>query len=267
MRDPEIVHGFGGEEELAQRFGGLWAALSNQNPVPKNTAEALSVWLHQLMNPRNVPVHFRTLQELPLHSVKLAPSKTPNVNLALRGEPLRGVKVGPMNRYMRGQGTGLEVMTPDVHGLYASGITRKSPAMSQEIPHIRELVTRYEHLKRGTLTPDELREIWQESLYEVLHRLAPDRPPDAVFGDLWEGARAHKGLAFQGAVKDILRHWGLLEYGAMLDKRKLVRALKEQRGWGDEALSGLLMVLGGAGAAGSMGPPPPPPGRSLEGGL
>jgi hypothetical protein len=267
MRDPEIVHGFGGEKEMAERFGGLWAALSNQNRVPANTAEALSVWLHWLRHPEDFPFSAPALQGLPYRTVRLAPAKYQNVNLALRDEPLSGVKVGPMDVYMRGRGTGREVMTPDVHALYASGVTRASPAMAEEIPHIRELVTRTERLKRGALTDKELRDIWQQSLYDVLQRLEPDRPPDAVFGDLYEGARAHKGLAFQGAVKDILRHWGLLDYAAMLDKRKLVRALKEQRGWGDKALAGLLTVLGGAEAAGSVGPPPPPPGRSLEGGL
>lgn len=240
MLDPEILHAFENDPELAQTFGSVWAGLSNRTDVGENTANAVATWLYRLRHPEQFPLDPQTLRGL---GVKMAPSKTPNVNRAFLGEPLEGPKVGPMEDYMRGVASPVDVMTPDVHALYGTGVTRPGPAVAEELPHIRALVSQAEGLKRGALTKDELVGVWQQSLYDVLHQLDPTRPADAVFGDFWEGARAHKGLAFRGSVKDILRSKGLLDYGAMFDQQKLTAALKAG-GWSAASIAGLLSTVG-----------------------
>lgn len=89
---------------------------------------------------------------------------------------------------------------------------------------------------------------YEDALKRALADIAPGRSINQVFAELWEGARAHKGLKPQGGPLDILRKHGLLQAGAMLDPERLRAALRQQ-GWTAPAIAGLLAALGSSGGA------------------
>jgi hypothetical protein len=249
---PELVHGFGGERELADLFGQIFAATSANTSVAKNTAEAVSVLNYLYGNPQHSVFTPEILQNLPFQKVTQAPSKTPNVNKAFWGIDLGGPKVGPFGAFMSGAGHA----APDVHALYGWGT--KSKAITEELPNLRTRFTKAEGLPRsGGLTDDELVDRFLTATNDVLDSLEPGRPTAGIFGDFWEGVRAHKGQGYQGSYIDILRNKGLLEFGKMLDRRALVKALKEG-GWSALAIGGLTTALDEEGGS-QVGAPPPRP--------
>lgn len=245
----ELLRAFGGDQDAALRWARMWGATSPNTSVPVNTRESISALLHALENP-NTPLTVPAAQNLAEAKITMAPSKVPNLNRALAGEPLSGDKVEAMAGFMAGQPR----IPIDVHALYAVG--SGADKLDTQLPGLRAMMTRAEGLPaRSTaaaksLTNTDLYLRYEDALRRTLQQIEPKRSVNQVFAELWEGARAHKGLKPQGGPIDILRKKGLLEQGAMLDPDRLRLALRSQ-GWTAGAISGLLASL--AGADGSTG--------------
>lgn len=239
----ELLRAFGGDREAALRWARMWGATSPNTSVPVNTRESVSALIHALENP-GVPFTVEMAQNFPEAKITMAPSKVPNLNNALLGNPLSpGTKVEAMAGFMAG-----EPRIPlDVHALHALGSTANK--LDPEYPALRKLMTEAEGLPfRGGLTEVDMYMRYEDALKRALADIAPGRSINQVFAELWEGARAHKGLKPQGGPLDILRKHGLLQAGAMLDPERLRAALRQQ-GWTAPAIAGLLAALGSSGGA------------------
>src|SRR4030095_15881648 len=94
----ELLEGFGGDKEKARQWLRLWGATSPNTSVPVNTRESVSALAHALENPGRL-LDVATAQNLPDAKITMAPSKVPNINRALAGEPLSGDKVEAMAGY------------------------------------------------------------------------------------------------------------------------------------------------------------------------
>ena len=236
----ELIAAFGGDREAALRWARIWGATSPNTSVPRNTQESVSALIYALEHPGQ-PMTVEMAQNLSQGKITMAPSKVPNLNRALTGEPLSGDKVEAMAGFM----TGEPRIPLDVHALYAVGSARDK--LQPELPALRALFTGAEGLPlRGGLTETDLYLRYEDALRRALQDLVPGRSVNQVFAELWEGARAHKGLKIQGGPIDILRKKGLLEAGAMLDPERLRAALRQQ-GWTAGAIAGLLAALGASG--------------------
>lgn len=248
----ELIAAFGGDAEAARQWARMWGATSPNTSVPRNTAESISAHLWKLEHPGEEMTADMARALNP--NITMAGSKVPNINRAVRGEPLSGDKVEAMAGFMVG-----EPRTPiDVHVLY--GIGSKADNVGQETPALRALMTTLEKLPpRGSLTDTQIYLKYEDALRRSLQEFDPQRPYNPLFAQTWEGIRAGKGLGHQGGPIDILRAKGLLEPGAMLDPKRLKDAL-QSKGWTAPAVTALLsaIYLGGpatdAAAAPSMTP-------------
>jgi hypothetical protein len=190
-------------------------------------------------------------QNFPDAKITMAPSKVPNLNASLEGQILSpNTKAEAMAGYMSG-----EPRIPiDVHALYALGAN--TDKLDTQYPALRALMKEAEGIPRAgkgsALTDSDIYYRYEDALKRALEQIAPGRNVNAVFGELWEGARHHKGRKLQGGPIDILRKMGLLEAGAMLNTQALREALK-QKGWTAAAIAGLLAALGRSGAEGGDG--------------
>lgn len=237
----DLIRAFGGDQDAALRWARMWGATSPNTSVPVNTRESVSALAHALENPGElftVPM----AQNLPDAKITMAPAKVPNLNRALAGEPLSGDKVEAMAAFMAG-----EPRIPiDVHALYAAG--SHADKFQADIPALRAAMTRAEGLPaRSTARIKSLSETdiylrYEDALKRTLKEIEPKRSVNQVFAEMWEGARAHKGLKPQGGPIDILRKKGLLEAGAMLDPDRLRAALRSQ-GWTAGAIAGFMAAL------------------------
>jgi hypothetical protein len=239
----ELVKAFGGDREAALRWARMWGATSPNTSVPVNTRESISALIHALENP-GVPFTEELAQNLPDAKITMAGSKFGNLNAALEGRVLSpDMKAEAMAGYMAGEPR----LPIDVHALYALG--SKATKFDPEISALRALMTKAEGLPaRGGLTNPQIYRRYEDALRGTLQEFEPTRSVNQVFGELWEGARAHKGLKPQGGPIDILRQKGLLELGAMLDPDRLRAALR-QSGWTAGAIAGFMATLDGTPAA------------------
>jgi len=240
----DLVRAFGGDRDLALRWARMWGATSPNTSVSVNTREAVSALIHALEKPGE-KLSIKLAQNLPNAKITMAPSKVPNLNHALLGEPLSGDKVEAMAAFMAGH----ERIPIDVHALYALGSDTNK--LGPELKALRQFMARAEDVPlRGSFTKTDLYTRYEGAFRRALQEIAPNRSLNQVFAELWEGARWHKGLKPQGGPVDILRKLGLLESGAMLDPQRLAAALR-QDGWTTRGLKGLFLTLGfGAAAAG-----------------
>lgn len=247
----ELLRAFGGDEARALQWARLWAANSPNTSVPVTTRESVSALAHALLYPDD-PLTVDYARRLPGAKITMAPSKVPNINRALAGEPLGGDKVEAMAGLMMGQNRA----PLDVHALY--GVGSEADKLDTELRGLRALMTDVEGLPlRGGLTDTDLYLRYEQALLDALGEIAPRRQP--AFPTFWEGVRAHKGLKPQGGPIDILRKKGLLAAGAMLDPKRL-RAALAKSGWTAGAISGLLATLEDE----RVGAPPPSPPRGQE---
>jgi hypothetical protein len=250
----ELLRAFGGDQAKALQWARLWGATSPNTSVPRNTKESVSALIHALESGAPLTVEDAQAGGRLANHITMAPSKVPNINRALAGEPLGGDKVEAMAGFMAGQPR----IPIDVHALYALGSDTNK--LNPEIKALRALMADTEGLPlRSTktakgLTNTDIYLRYENALRNTLQEFAPTRDVNQVFAELWEGARAHKGLKPQGGPIDILRNKGLLELGAMLDPERL-RAVLTQSGWTAPAIAGLLATMGMAGTDGEgIGP-------------
>ena len=138
----ELLTAFGGDADAARQWARMWGATSPNTSVPRNTAESISAHLWKLENPGQAMTVEQARGLTP--NITMAPSKVPNINRAISGEPLSGDKVEAMAGYMVG-----DPRTPiDVHVLY--GVGAKNDKLTEEVPALRALMTKLEQLpKRG----------------------------------------------------------------------------------------------------------------------
>jgi len=230
-----------GDYLAALRWARMWGATSPNTSVPGNTRESVSALIHALENP-GVPFTETLAQGLPDAKITMAGSKFGNLNAALEGRVLSpDMKAEAMAGFMAGDPR----LPIDVHALYALG--SKATKFDPEISALRQLMTKAEGLPaRGGLTNPEIYRRYEDALRGTLQAFEPTRSVNQVFGELWEGARAHKGLKPQGGPIDILRKKGLLEMGAMLDPDRLRAALR-QSGWTAGAIAAFMASLDGSG--------------------
>lgn len=245
-RQPNLANWAGVTEELTQAFGGdrdasrtwarLWGATSPNTSVPRNTQESLTAWLYALRT-QGAPLTVPQAQALTPQPITMAPSKVPNINRALAGQPLSGDKVEAMAGFMVGDPR----IPIDVHALY--GLGSEAEKLSPELPALRAYMTKAETLPaRGGLTDTEIYLRYERALRETLDVFHPQTDVNSIFAQTWEGIRAGKGLAPQGGPIDILRKKGLLAPGAMLDPDRLTSALKTA-GWTAGSIAALLTAI------------------------
>jgi hypothetical protein len=203
-----------------------------------NTREALSVFAHSLENP-GARMTVPEAQALTPEKVTMAPSKTPNVNNAIAGQPLSGDKVEAFSQLMMGRPR----IPIDVHALHGAGSALEK--FDDEIPGLRKFMTQAEGLPaRGGLTNTDIYLRTERAMADALNEIAPGVPTNQSFATMWEGTRAAKGLKPQGGPLDILRAKGLLEKAAMLDPERLRRAL-QTAGWTAPAIAAVLQATAG----------------------
>lgn len=233
----ELANAFGGDQNLARTWSRLWGATSPNTSVPVNTRESIAALVHALTNDSR-PLTVPEAQTLSHAKITMAPSKVPNINRALAGEPLSGDKVEAMAGFMVGDPR----IPIDVHALH--GVGAVSDKLGPELPALRAYMTKAEKLPlRGSLTDTDLYLRYEQALRDTLKEFHPSGDVNSIFAQTWEGIRAGKGLKPQGGPIDILRKKGLLERGAMLDPERLTAALKTA-GWTAGSIAALLQGIG-----------------------
>lgn len=236
----ELMQAVGGDPALAERFLRLIGATSPNTSVPVNTREALSMFTHGLENP-GARVTVPEVQGMaPARKVTMAPSKVPNINNALAGDPLSGDKVEAFSQLMLGRPR----IPIDVHALNAVGSSAEK--LDPEYSALRAMMTKSEGLSaRGGLTNSDLYQRVERAMADALSQIAPDVPTNESFATMWEGTRSAKGLKPQGGPIDILRAKGLLQDAAMLDPERLRAALKTA-GWTAPAVAAVMNATSAA---------------------
>jgi len=234
----EFIRAFNGDRSAAIRWARMWGALSPRTDVPENTRQSVAAFLHNLENP-DVPFTKELLQSGLETVIGLGGTKFGNLNRAVAGEILSpNTKAEAMAGYMMGE----ERLPIDVHALYALGA--KADKLDAEYPALRGLMKMAEGIPlKAALEDADIYRRFEDAMKVALADFAPGKSVNEIFGTMWEGARAHKGLKYQGGPIDILRKKGLLEMGAMLDPAKL-RAALSQQGWSAAAIAALLASLG-----------------------
>jgi hypothetical protein len=263
----DILGAFAGDREKALQWARMWGATSPNTSTVKNTRESISALIHLLENP-DVPFTEDMARELAHDKITMAGSKFGNLNKAVAGETLSpDTKAEAMAGYMAGDPR----LPVDVHALFGVGST--ATKFDPEIPALRTLMTSTEGLKRsGGLTNPQIYKRYEGALRRALEEIEPGVDVNPVFSTFWDGSQVLKGRAPASAPIDILRQKGLLEYGAMLDPRRLKAALAEG-GWSAKAIAGLGAAIGSLGISRESsaaepqkpglepvpGAPPPPP--------
>jgi len=237
----ELLSAFGGDRAMAERWSRLVGATSPNTSVPVNTRESVSALAHSLENP-GVPMTVPMAQQLEPAKITMAPSKVPNINHAIAGEPLSGDKVEAFSQLMVGRPR----IPMDVHALNAAGSTLEK--FDDELPALRKMMTEAEGLPiRNTkakpgLSNSDIYMRAERAMADALDEIAPDMPTNRSFATMWEGTRDYKGLKPQGGPIDILRRKGLLKEGAMLDPGRLRAALKTA-GWTAPAIAAVMQAM------------------------
>lgn len=217
----ELLKAFGDDKALSKRWSRLWGATSPSTDAVTNTRESVAAHLPLLTEP-NLQFTKQMAQRLRPIKITMAPSKVPNINRAILGEPLSGDKVEAMAGYMVG-----EPRIPiDVHGLY--GLGSNYTVLSKELPALRALFTQAENLpRRGALSKTDIYRRAEQAVADSLQRITPETPQNQAWGTLWEGIRAGKKLGPQGGPVDMLRGVNLLEPDAMLSEEAIREALAQ----------------------------------------
>ena len=270
--DPAMQHAFAGDQEAAKRYGRFWGATSPNTDVPRDTAESVSAQLYhlehpdlpftvaaarhiseptmigkQLVQPNGLPFMERPIfpnsEEGSTGAITQAGSKVPNLNTAIKGESLMsGDKVNDMSDYMQGVERGSGTPLPlDVHAIWATSGSKAK--LDQQLPALKQFMLDKGPHGLASITDRQAYLNYQGMLGDTLRQIAPEGNVGETFATMWEGARAAKGKMPQGGPIDILRKKGLLEYGAMLDPKRLREAL-QTAGWSAFGIAGLLKALG-----------------------
>jgi hypothetical protein len=164
-------------------------------------------------------------------------SKGPAVNAAIAGRSLPADKVEAFAQLMMDQPR----IPIDTHALHSLG----SPAgwdLEQHMPSLRGMMKEAEGIPNKTaLTNSQVYSRLERAMAQALQEIDP-RPVNESFATMWEGARADKGLPFQGGALDILKRKGLLQQGALLDPERLREALRAA-GWSTAAIAAIMSAL------------------------
>src|SRR5207249_8148436 len=144
--------------------------------------------LHLLEHP-TMPVTVEQAQRLTPTPITMAPAKVPNINRAIRGQPLSGDKVEAMAGFMVGDPR----IPIDVHALY--GLGTEAEKFKPDVPALRALMTKAEQLPaRGGLTDTDIYLRYERAIRDTLHVFDPQGDINGVFAQTGEGIRAGKGL-------------------------------------------------------------------------
>jgi hypothetical protein len=238
-QNDELLNALAGDKDKALMYQRLIGATSPQTDVPQNTRQATSALEYFLRNPKT-PLSKEAARQLPDAPITLTGAKVPNINRAFEGQPLSGDKVEAFANYQVGK----KRAPIDVHTLYMAG--SEHDKFDKEIPGLRQFFNDTEGkgaLRTGAGGKTDVYTRYENALIDAVEGLDPNRDFNSIFGDMWEGGRAHKGLKPQGSPIDALRKKGLLEYGAMLDPDRLKAALRQQ-GWTAGAIAGLMTAIG-----------------------
>jgi hypothetical protein len=255
LTQPGVREGFGPDPREIKLYSDLWGAISPLNDPMVNTLQANRAYARTLG-----PSGFSPMEQPEFARLGLGlPSRRPNINRSMAGEPLSGPKVPRMSGMLQGT----ESLPPlDEHVTTASG--GATGKWSEELPALRA--------KMRELTGDpftgpagelRLNKQLSEGLVEMWRAMYPERPPLTSMAASWEGIRSDKGIKSVGGPYDILRRLGLHEKNAMLDPDR-VRGAKWPGGYiSSSALLPLLLHHWNAATAGQpedadpTGPPPP----------
>jgi len=243
---PELAAAFGGWQEAADIYTRIWAAMSPQTKVVKNTREAVAAFAEVLNNPGHQFTKENTRQILG-EVIHVPGSKWQNMNIATHMQPLSGKKVNAMDRFGRGE-PAVPIDTHVLHGMGAEGNALQ--------PHLGPLAERMSKQIGRKVTNDEAYDRLEQALIHALETIEPGVPANPRFGRFWEGSRASKGEPWEGGVQDILKHVGLDAPGAMMDVDNLKRVLRS-KGWTPAMVAAVMAKLGVDSQAGA--PPPRPP--------
>jgi len=251
--DPEFLQAFGGNRDAAHVFAQMFGATSPRTSVPVNTRESVTAFHHALTHPENPYFTDPLARRLGFGSVV---AKTDNLNRALLGETLSGPKVAAMGDFMEG----LPRIPIDRHALYALGLA--SQDLDPQLTALKALMNRIEGYAPRAGSPGlsqvEAYARYERALADALREIAPGQSLNQVFATLWEGARAHQELPFQGGVFDILKKKGLLRAGAMLDPDYLGWVLRQKGTWTALGVGGLLAAIGEGQRQDELAAAPPP---------
>jgi len=216
LTQPGIREAFGADPREIKLYADLWGAISPLNDPMANTMQANRAYARTLG-----PSGLSPMSEAEFTSLGLGlPSRRPNINRAMAGEPLSGPKVPRMSGMLEGT----ESLPPiDEHVTTASG--GATGKWASELPALRA--------KLSALTGDDfkgpqgelrLNKLVSEGLVEMWRAMYPDRPPLTSMAASWEGIRSDKGIKSVGGPYDILRRLGLGEKGAMSDPARVAGA-------------------------------------------
>jgi|SRR5262245_7890787 len=240
----QLTESMGGNRELAQQWARLWGAVSpGKTPVPTSTREALAVWARYLRDPTK-PMTVEEARTLYPRNITMAKTKVSNINAALAGERLSGEKAEAMSGFMVGE----RRIPFDVHTIHGAGGTTKEAAFTKEMPDLKRIFTEAEGIPykrdprtgQGGMTVQEVYQRYEDPVIDIIEAMDPAKTFHNVFGQTWEGFRRVKGRAQQGGPLDLMRMKGLLQYEAMLDPDRIIKALTTS-GWTKKAI-GILMA-------------------------
>lgn len=216
LTQPGIRGAFGPDPREIKLYADLWGAISPLNDPMVNTLQANRAYARTLG-----PAGLSPMSEAEFNRLGLGlPSRRPNINRSMAGEPLSGPKVPRMSGMLEGT----ESLPPiDEHVTTASG--GASGKWASELPALRAKLT--------ALTGDDfkgpqgelrLNKLVSEGLVEMWRAMYPERPPLTSMAASWEGIRSDKGIKSVGGPYDILRRLGLGEKGAMTDPTRVASA-------------------------------------------
>lgn len=213
LTQPGIRDAFGPDPREIKLYADLWGAISPRNDPMTNTMQANRAFARTLG-----PSGLSPMSEAEFNRLGLGlPSRLPNINRSMAGEPLSGPKVPRMSGMLEGT----ELLPPiDEHVTTASG--GATGAWSEELPALRAKLTKLTGDDfKGPQGELRLNKLVSEGLVEMWRAMYPDRPPLTSMAASWEGIRSDKGIKSVGGPYDILRRLGLGEKGAMTDPTRI----------------------------------------------
>lgn len=215
LTQPGIGEAFGKDPREIKLYSDLWGAISPLNDPMVNTIQANRAFARTLG-----PQALSPMSEAEFNRLGLGlPSRRPNINRAMAGEPLSGPKVPRMSGMLQGN----ERLPPlDEHVTSASG--GATGKWSEELPALRARVKKLlggaDEFK-GDAGELRLNQVLSEGLVDMWGAMYPEREPLSSMASSWEGVRSDKGIKSVGGPYDILRRLGLGGRDAMLDPKKV----------------------------------------------
>jgi len=242
---PELFRTFENDPAMAEAWADIFGATSAGTNVPENLSNTVAIWDWINRHPGQllpeVPKGgFPPGQSLPrdvYSAIGLPSTKYPNVNRVLTGEPMSGMKVTAMGELMKDRNR----LPIDRCVLY-SLLGEKGLKWGEEIGAIKPIVQAAEGFTGDSPGKNALYLRFEDALLSAMHEIDPRADPRTTFAQMWHGIRTHGGQRWEGGPIDILQRKGMLDYGAMLDPKRLKETLLEG-GWETPAVMMLVTKL------------------------